>query len=341
MCSITKTKGEINMYQKFIFTKLAHLKKSSSRRLLKAPRRFSSGLVSPYTPLFSNKNIQIRNMTLKDLHWVTDLIKKEGWNPGRYEEEALYAADPKGYFLLEVDGKPAASLAAIKYSEKLAFLGLFVVVEQYRKTGLGRILWDVAMGHIKECSSIGLNGVLTQVERYKKDGFYPSFTNTRWKGKPINIPSEKGLNNETVSLTDRFSLETLIKYDNGIFSTPREAFLTKWLAMPESHTLAALDKEGNICGYGVISRTEDGYKIAPLFANSEVIANQLYRNLTHFVGLETDVYFDTCEANPYASSMMKYFKQEKIFDTLQMYRGEPRKGIDYDKMPGLTSLHIF
>ena len=50
---------------------------------------------------------KIRRMNKKE---VADIAikwaEKEGWNPGITDAEPFYAADPKGFFIGEIDGKP-------------------------------------------------------------------------------------------------------------------------------------------------------------------------------------------------------------------------------------------
>jgi hypothetical protein len=331
------------MYEKaFFFTRFAYLRQLPYQHLLhivSPTGLISKRGISTYETVSFKNNIFVRNMVKEDLQLVFQWADREGWNPGKHEIEPFYAADPNGYYMLEVDGKPAASLAAVKYSSSLAFLGLFVVVPELRGQGYGNILWDIVTRKIEVCTSIGLNGVMEQIARYEKSGFRSRFLNTRWQGTSDNIPGEKGIKKEGLFLTDKFSTEALVKYDGSIFSTPRASFLTQWLKMPESHVLVALDTQNNIVGYGVISRTIEGYKIAPLFSNSEIIADQLYRGLCSFTGKETIISIDIAETNPYATALVERFKLEKLFDTMRMYKGEAPK-IDQQKIVGLTSLEI-
>jgi GNAT superfamily N-acetyltransferase len=312
---------------------LSLLEKKSLSRFL------SSTIIPPHIPLNFKENIIVRHMEKADLKLVCEWAEKEKWSIGKHEVEPLYAADPRGYYILEVNGQPAASLAAVRYSSDLAFLGLFIVLPELRGKGYGNILWDAVTHKIEICQSIGLNAVIPQIERYKRSGFTSRFLNTRFRGNAENIPSEKWLHNDDIVLDDRFSIETLIDYDSKIFSTPRKAFLTQWLKMPESHALVALDHNKNIIGYGVISRTAEGYKIAPLFSNSQEIAEKLYRSLCSFVEKKSPVCIDIAETNPYASALIEQFKLEKVFDTMRMYKGKT-PAIDQNKIIGLTSLEI-
>ncbi len=297
------------------FTRITKIRNVSYLHLFKfhnSPphsRTLSTGIIPPHTPLVLKDNICVRQMDKKDLSLAIDWAIKEGWNPGKHEIGPLYAADPNGYYMMDVDGKPVASLAAVRHSKHFAFLGLFIVLPDFRNQGYGTLLWDTVFDKIRLSTSIGLNSVTEQIVRYEKSGFRASFLNTRWRGKLADVPSDKNLSNE-MTLTNHLSektIENIIQYDGRIFSTPRAAFITQWIKMPESHALAALDKQGNLCGYGVISRTEEGYKIAPLFANNQSIATQLYSNLCHFVGKNETVHIDTCETNPFASTMILQF----------------------------------
>jgi hypothetical protein len=43
--------------------------------------------------------------------------------------------------------------------------------------------------------------------------------------------------------------------------------------------------------------------------------------------------------NPHASALTERFRLEKIFETIRMYKGQPRK-VDQEKSVGLTLLEI-
>ncbi len=288
--------------------------------------------------LVAQRNIQVRTMAKPDLELVMGWAAKEGWNPGLFEVEALYAADPKGFNLLEVDNKPVASLASVRYSSQFAFLGLYIVQPQYRKQGYGKLLWDIVMGNLNDCSTIGLNGVKEQIDQYEREGFKPAFTNTRWRGNIQGVkPSSTGANASLTIVKPRF-LAPLTNYNVRLFPAPRAPFLAKWLNMPHSHVLAAVDK-GEICGYGVISKTTDGYKIAPLLANNQAIAEQLYLALCQCIGEQGSVYIDTPNNNPEAVNLMQQLGLEGTFDSFRMYKGKVQP-VDDSKWFGLNSLEI-
>ena len=68
-------------------------------------------------------------------------------------------------------------------------------------------------------------------------------------------------------------------YDITVFGFERHGFLSKWLRMTGSLARMAIDSEGSIVGYTVARPTfiKESYKICPLFADSEAIAEKLLR----------------------------------------------------------------
>lgn len=290
-----------------------------------------------FDPTVILKEINVRKMTKQDLQQVMWWAANERWNPGLYEIDALYAADPKGYYLLEIDNKPVASLAIVRYAQQFAFLGLYIVEPAHRKQGYGKLLWDSVMRNITDCS-IGLNSVSSQVEQYKKEGFSPANTNTRWQGNLLNAKNLPIEVNNPITLQKPDSITPLIDYNAHLFPAPRAAFLSQWLIMPYSHVLAAFEKD-KLCGYGVISKTSEGYKIAPLLADNQAIAQRLYLALCRCIRKDDTVYIDTSDTNPDASDLMQKLGLKQCFETVRMYKGQAFV-IEDSKWFGLNSLEI-
>ena len=52
----------------------------------------------------SDAHFEIRRMTRADLETAWKFYIEEGWNPGKYDQEAFYSADTNGFFLGLLDG---------------------------------------------------------------------------------------------------------------------------------------------------------------------------------------------------------------------------------------------
>ncbi len=51
-------------------------------------------------------SFSIRAMTREEVGIAVDWAAAEGWNPGRFDAEAFYATDPKGFLIAEKAGEP-------------------------------------------------------------------------------------------------------------------------------------------------------------------------------------------------------------------------------------------
>ena len=55
----------------------------------------------------------VRKMNLSDLELALEWAQAEGWGPGKGDVAAFFAADPDGFWALELDGEMVASLSAV------------------------------------------------------------------------------------------------------------------------------------------------------------------------------------------------------------------------------------
>jgi len=287
--------------------------------------------------------LKIKTMSKADLEMVMGWANEEQWEPGKFEAKALYNIDPHGYNLLTLNDKPIASLAAVKHSSEYGFLGLYIVKKEYRGKGYGKILWDVAIKRLKSCDVIELNGVLEQTKNYTKEAFEIDTINTRWSGVPsqaIIKQTLKHFNLSNLTINKDYSLTELLDYDEKVTGLTRRTFLINWINMPESHLLIA-KKDKTICGYGLLSKTQNGYKIAPLFANNLEIARILFAKLCEYKENDSSLHIDTNENNESAITLIEQFQLKKVFNTQRMYyKGKARYLQNNSQIFGLTSLEV-
>jgi hypothetical protein len=66
-------------------------------------------------------------MKPEDLGVALTWAAKEGWNPGIYDAEPFWAADPTGFFIGEVNGRAISTYSAVKYGSTFSFHGFYIV----------------------------------------------------------------------------------------------------------------------------------------------------------------------------------------------------------------------
>lgn len=282
----------------------------------------------------SANSLVIRRMDAADMRLAIDWAAAEGWNPGRNDAECFYAADPRGFFMGEVDGRAVGCISAVAYGDSFGFIGLFLVQREFRGHEIGPRLGHEAMSYLSG-RNIGQDGVLAKVPIYGKLGFHLAYSNARYKG--VGIAGKPAAGGRIVDLAT-VPFEALAAFDRRYFPAPRDAFLRAWIAQPGARVLAALGPRGDISGYGVLRPCRVGFKIGPLFADDAATAEALFLDLASTAG-GAPVFLDIPEPNPSAVDLVTRYRMEKVFATARMYTaGAPE--LDVNGIFGVTSFEL-
>jgi GNAT superfamily N-acetyltransferase len=209
----------------------------------------------------------------QDVVLATEWAAAEGWNPGHADSACFATVDSQGLLLGALDGKAATSISVVNYDAGFAFLGFYIVRPDLRGRGFGLRTWNAAIAHAGQ-RTIGLDGVAAQQENYKKSDFVLAHRNIRFGG----VPRFKLARDPRLTVVHSGLEPAIIKYDQAFFAAARNTFLRCWLR-PEQRKGIALVENGNIGGYGVIRACRIGFKIGPLFADTDAGADLLFRAL--------------------------------------------------------------
>lgn len=277
---------------------------------------------------------QVRVMSRKNLDIAIEWAAEEGWNPGFYDADAFYSADQNGYFMGFLNNNPISCISAVSYGGKFGFLGFYITKPEYREKGYGIQVWNKAIKYLDN-QNIGLDGVVAQQENYKKSGFKLAYRNIRYEGRG-SLENEK--NSANLVKLSEIPFDQLIKYDNNMFPVSRSRFLSLWIKQPESLAIGFIN-DAKLKGYGMVRKSRIGFKVGPLFADTEVIANNLFQKMRSFVGKNTLIFLDVPEVNKRAVSLVEQYKMKPMFETARMYTKEPPR-IDLDKVFGVTTFEL-
>lgn len=278
------------------------------------------------------KRIIIRKMSREELNIAVEWAGSEGWNPGMHDAECFYQADPNGFFVAELEGQPVGCISAVAYDNSFGFAGFYIVKPDYRGKGIGTRLVQMATLYLGD-RIVGNDGVVAQQENYKLMGFELAYRNIRFRGI---APAAKPPGPNLVDLSE-IPFADLLNYDRHFFSAQRPEFLRCWIRQPEGGATACMQGD-QLQGYGVIRKCREGYKIGPLFADSDDIAQQLYMNLTSKVAGES-VFLDVPETNPGALALVERHKMYRVFETARMYKGNIPH-LPVNRIYGITSFEL-
>ncbi len=98
------------------------------------------------------------------------------------------------------------------------------------------------------------------------------------------------------------------------------------------------NSKGEVSGYGVIRKCFKGYKIGPLFAESEGEAELLYNSLTSTVKGET-VCLDVPEPNETGVQFAQIHSMLPVFSTIRMY-SKVAPDLPLSKIYGVTTFEL-
>lgn len=275
----------------------------------------------------------ISNMSFDDLESIVIWAEQAGWNPGLYDAKCFFNTDPKGFFIGKLHGQPIAAGSAVVYDDNFAFCGFYIVQNEFRNQGYGLALTKQLLEYVGS-RNVGIDGVIAMVDKYKNLGYEIAHHNIRYMGQgPIPINSQID-----IRPLSSISFKEICAYDRLHFPAAREKFLRCWLNQIPSSGYAVV-QNSQLVGYGCIRPSAEGFRIGPLFANNQDIADALFTNLVQHAGSSLFFMDSPAEVNSDARALAKHYHLEETFESARMYlKYEP--DIAIKQVYGITSLEL-
>lgn len=258
---------------------------------------------------------EITTAGTNDMPLFRDWSIGEGWNPGDLDIITGHAADPRGFFLGRLDGKPVASISAVRYGAGFGFLGHYIAQEAVRGQGYAIQLWRQAMEHLAG-RNIGLDAGAELQPRYRGSGFRHAWNHIRYEGVATVDETPAGI--ELVE-GRTIAFDRLLNYDRRFFPAPREAFLSLLVTLPTHLSVAAL-RDGELVGFGVVRSSYGGRRIGPLYASSDDVALAILNHLAAF-DPSSRLTIDVPDVNGAAIEVVERLGLEPTAEYARMYTG--------------------
>ena len=303
--------------------------------------------VFSYLEMETQGNFIIRRaISLDDLQWVLKRTTEESWMTGAKDAECYFSAGlTNDFFIGELNGERISCIGMVRHGNSLAFVGFFVVVEQFRGKGYGLKTWKAAFADISEECEVQLVAVLDMQDRYEKIGFQPGWIVTRFK-----FSATRALESLSSCRTDvrifsakKANFEELFTYsvDMMVSSQTCKSVLASWLSYAQESSWVAVNDEGKIVGYLIMSKTsrfpEEGYRVAPFFASSAVIAQSLLKTAVEFAipNKPEFIFLDaTPDLNSDSLNLMEEVGADRVVDYIFMgTKGIPK--LAHEKVFGM------
>lgn len=259
--------------------------------------------------------LNIRTMQPDEIPLAVNWAAAEGWNPGAGDAACFATVDPHGFFIGDIDGVPVATISCVAYDDRFAFLGFYIVRQDFRGRGHGLRIWKAAISHAGS-RAIGLDGVVAQQSNYQKSGFVLAYANIRYGGVVAACAAPRA---GIVALGD-VPFAMVEASDATVFPAPRSAFLRTWISAP-GHVGCAVMRDGALAGWGVIRPCRQGRKIGPLVAEDRAAAEAVLSALLARAG-GGEIFLDVPAVNRDAVALAESVGLKPVFETARMYTGD-------------------
>ncbi|HVB80532.1 MAG TPA: GNAT family N-acetyltransferase [Candidatus Binataceae bacterium] len=274
-------------------------------------------------------------MTEKEARILDEWAAKEGWNPGLNDIAVAWTFDPAAFIALRRGNELIGGGCTISYHGAAGFMGLFIVQTEYRRQGLGTILWHERLKRLKARvrpdAPIGMDGVFEMVPFYTRGGFALMHRDLRYEGVAAGEPDP------AAAPLDSIEFLKIDNYDCLHVETRRTEFLRSWLTQPGGRGLALIDNE-QLTGYGFIRPCRTGYKVGPAFADDAACGKRLIHSLLSLVAGER-VLMDIPEPNEAALRIVEGLGWNQSFGCARMVNG-PKPALPVQRIFGVTSFEF-
>jgi hypothetical protein len=283
----------------------------------------------------------IRSMTRPEVDELVNWAAHEGWNPGVHDAQLFWATDPEAFIAADLGDRLIGGGAITSYDAEFGFMGFFIVRPEFRGQGLGNTIWHARLerllARLRPGASIGMDGVFAMQDYYAKGGFVFSHRDIRFRAEIPDPPVTPLAGNEEIVPLAQVPFAQVLAYDRTCFPAPRAAFLTGWIAQPDSLALG-LRRAGTLSGYGVVRRCREGCKIGPLFADDAPAALALLAHLAGFAA-GGPLFLDAPENNPAALEVVHHCQMSEVFGCARMYLGPPPQ-LAHQRIFGVTTFEL-
>lgn len=190
----------------------------------------------------------------------------EGWNQTLNDWEFLFNDNPNLCLVALREGEIIATVTALSYENKLAWIGMMLVKKEYRGLGIGQMLMKSILEELKDYPCVKLDATPAGYPVYVKLGFaqeYSIYRMTRPGQNKLVTKDER----DAIKAIQPEDLMAIVEFDNDIFGVERPAVL-RYLYTQSPGIAWIIKNDHTIKGY-IMGRPGSNYhQLGPLIAES-------------------------------------------------------------------------
>ncbi|XP_067656054.1 uncharacterized protein [Haliotis asinina] len=263
---------------------------------------------------------EVRRMRREDIQGLYELTAANQWNMERDYLECIFDTDSSGLLVVVTPtGEVIGHNGILAHSDAFASSGMNIVKEEYRGAGIGKTLFRAVMD-VMNHRNVGGTSLSNRITFYQQFGWtIPSYT-FHYNMGPVNpdFVKESSKGDFDIIPIEDVSFEDVVAYDTDIHTLPRPSYLRNWVLFHKAKTVVAV-QNGKVCGYGVLRPADIGFRMYPLFADSDKIAHALFCKLASFVPENGEVIFTQPIENKKACEFVQANKFKNYLSMTRLY----------------------
>ncbi|CAO4383509.1 unnamed protein product [Caenorhabditis nigoni] len=272
------------------------------------------------------------------------LVDTEGWTSDDNSVTALTPSLDSTRSVWAVSKTPEKDFVGCviwNQYDKICFLGFFLLAPEHRGKGVGSVIWDLAMARMPTDHVLGLRGVPSMVDKYRKKAtpvVGATLENYKMKVAEYHASMEKltGDNFKLVSHLTPSEWEQLVKYDADVNGRQRREFLELYYKLDCVFGIVLFDGHHKIIAHisavNTSHKEENVFKVAPLYADSPSIAMsalRVFSGVMYELHPDADVIFHLLDigSGPFLQSFFQSLEIIPAVSGVTLFSGEyPHKG---------------
>ncbi len=212
---------------------------------------------------------QLRVMTPDEAPAVITLMRKIGWDHPLEQTRQNITWGGSGSFCLAFDKEIIATAIALKYSDRLAWVGLVVSDPAYQRRGFARRLMNHVMQYLSSIESVMLDASTLGFPLYDNMGFQSLYKVNVYVGA-----AQKFEVSPTIRPMTAGDLSTIVNMDGDVVGVSRPQVIN-WLFQTGNGFIAA--DAGKITGYTFTRTQLDPLRMVAWNAKDTTTAESLFQ----------------------------------------------------------------
>jgi GNAT superfamily N-acetyltransferase len=253
----------------------------------------------------SQTQLHIRQMMAGDLDCAMNLKDQVDWNQTPDDIRRLIEYEPEGCFIAELDGTPVGTVSTTSYGTTLAWIGMMLVLPDYRRRGIARKLIQISIDYLqgRGVTCIKLDATPLGQPLYERLGFHAEWEFQRWEREGDEIarfPPDGSLS------------AGLLELDETAFGADREKWLTSVGAGCRVFTTRST--------YGMLRPGSMATYLGPIVSQTESEVEPLILEMLSTVAGR--VFWDIPTGNVVSENLAAHHGFQPVRQLLRMWSGD-------------------